>query len=77
MPNQYTLFDIQGRTAVITGGSGGLGSAIAYALAEEGARVAVISLHAASSAKVVEHFPLRWWWAWVPGALASAADVSR
>jgi NAD(P)-dependent dehydrogenase (short-subunit alcohol dehydrogenase family) len=54
MPNQYTLFDIQGRTAVITGGSGGLGSAIAYALAEEGARVAVISLHAASSAKVVD-----------------------
>ncbi len=54
MPNRHKLFDIQGQTAVITGGSGGLGSAIAYALAEAGARVAVISLHAASSAKVVE-----------------------
>ncbi len=54
MPYHHTLFDIQGQTAVITGGSGGLGSAIAYALAEAGARVAVISLHAASSAKVVE-----------------------
>ena len=54
MPNHHTLFDIQGQTAVITGGSGGLGSAIAYALAEAGVRVAVISLHAASSAKVVE-----------------------
>lgn len=54
MPNYQALFDIQGQTAVITGGSGGLGSAIAYALAEVGARVAVISLHAASSAKVVE-----------------------
>ncbi len=54
MPNHHTLFDIQGQTAVITGGSGGLGSAIASALAEAGVRVAVISLHAASSAKVVE-----------------------
>ncbi|GAC1403220.1 MAG: SDR family oxidoreductase [Ktedonobacteraceae bacterium] len=54
MPNYHTLFDIQGQTAVITGGSGGLGSAIAYALAKVGVRVAIISLHAASSAKVVE-----------------------
>nr|HET6901136.1 SDR family oxidoreductase [Ktedonobacteraceae bacterium] len=49
-----TLFDIQGQTAVITGGSGGLGSIMAFALAGAGVRVAVISLHAASSAKVVE-----------------------
>jgi NAD(P)-dependent dehydrogenase (short-subunit alcohol dehydrogenase family) len=55
MSNYHTLFDIQGQTAVITGGSGGLGSAIAYALANAGVRVAVISLHAASSAKVVEN----------------------
>ena len=54
MPDYQTLFDIQGQTAVVTGGSGGLGSAIAYALANVGARVAVISLHATSSAKVVE-----------------------
>ena len=54
MPNLLTLFDIPGQTAVITGGSGGLGSTIAYALAKAGARVAVLSLHTASSAKVVE-----------------------
>lgn len=54
MLNHQTLFNIQGKTAVITGGSGGLGSAISYALAEAGARVAVISLHHASSDKVVE-----------------------
>lgn len=54
MPNHYTLFDIQGQTVVITGGSGGLGSAIAQAVAEAGARVAVLSLHAASSTEVVE-----------------------
>ncbi|MDQ6644212.1 MAG: SDR family oxidoreductase [Chloroflexota bacterium] len=54
MPNHHTLFNIQGQTAVITGGSGGLGSAISRALAEAGARVAVISLHSTSSDKVVE-----------------------
>lgn len=54
MLNHHTFFDIQGQTAVITGGSGGLGSAMASALAEAGVRVAVISLHAASSNKVVE-----------------------
>ncbi|GAC1312754.1 MAG: SDR family oxidoreductase [Ktedonobacteraceae bacterium] len=54
MPDQHTLFNIQGQTAVITGGSGGLGSVLARALAAAGARVAVISLHSTSSAKVVE-----------------------
>ena len=48
------LFDIQGLTAVITGGSGGLGSVMALALAKAGVRVSILSLHAASSAKVVE-----------------------
>jgi NAD(P)-dependent dehydrogenase (short-subunit alcohol dehydrogenase family) len=54
MPNYHTLFNIQGQAAVITGGSGVLGSALVYALAKAGVRVAVISLHIASSAKVVE-----------------------
>ena len=54
MPDYQTLFDVQGQTAVITGGGGVLGSVMARALAEAGARVVVISLHATSSAKVVE-----------------------
>src|SRR5438132_8998127 len=49
-----TSFDGQGRTAVITGGSGVLGSVMAHALAKAGVRVAILSLHAASSANVVE-----------------------
>jgi NAD(P)-dependent dehydrogenase (short-subunit alcohol dehydrogenase family) len=47
-------FDVRGRTALITGGGGVLGSVMASALAKAGVRVAVLSLHAASSAKVVE-----------------------
>src|SRR2546423_13728697 len=49
-----TLFNVRGLTAVITGGSGVLGSVMALALAKAGVRVAILSLHAASSAKVVE-----------------------
>src|SRR5438105_5886466 len=51
---QQTLFNVRGLTAVITGGSGGLGSVMARALAKAGVRVAILSLHAASSAKIVE-----------------------
>ena len=54
MLNHSTLFDIHGLTAIVTGGSGGLGSAIAIALAEAGVHVAVIGLHPTSSTKVVE-----------------------
>jgi NAD(P)-dependent dehydrogenase (short-subunit alcohol dehydrogenase family) len=54
MTDLHTLFDIRGSTAVITGGSGGLGSDMALALAKAGVRVAILSLHAPSSAKVVE-----------------------
>src|SRR5687768_12795732 len=35
------LFDLQGKTAYVTGGYGGLGEAIAWGLAQRGARVAV------------------------------------
>ena len=43
MVNQ--LFDIQGKVVVITGGAGVLCTAIAQALAGEGAKVAVLDLN--------------------------------
>jgi NAD(P)-dependent dehydrogenase (short-subunit alcohol dehydrogenase family) len=54
MSSNQTLFDIRGLTAVITGGGGVLGSALARALAEAGARVVVISLHNSSANKVAD-----------------------
>ncbi len=65
-----TSFDGQGRTAVITGGSGVLGSVMAHALAKAGVRVAILSLHAASSANVVESIQ-----ADGGGAIGIACDV--
>src|SRR5512140_1153308 len=38
------LFDLEGKTAVITGGGGVLGGAMALALAERGAAVAILDL---------------------------------
>ena len=48
------LFDVRGLTAVMTGGTGVLGSEMALALARAGVRVAILSRHATSSAKIVE-----------------------
>ncbi len=45
-------FSLQDQAAVITGGGGVLGRALASALARAGARVAVLSLHAESAEKV-------------------------
>ncbi len=54
MTDIQTLFSLQGVTAVITGGSGALGSTMARGLASAGARVAIISLRAETGTRVVE-----------------------
>ena len=46
------LFSIKNKTAVITGGSGALGSAMARGLAQAGVRVAILSLHLESAERV-------------------------
>jgi len=48
------LFDIQGQTAVITGGSGVLGSTMAQGLAQAGVKIVVIGLHEEKTKAVVE-----------------------
>ena len=47
-------FDVRGRTAVITGGSGLLGRAMAAALAWAGVQVAILGRHAQNAQTVVE-----------------------
>ena len=43
--NVHARFDVRGRTAVITGGSGHLGRAMASALAQAGVQVAILGRH--------------------------------
>jgi NAD(P)-dependent dehydrogenase (short-subunit alcohol dehydrogenase family) len=48
------LFDVRGRTAVITGGSGHFGRAMALALAQAGVQVAILGRHAETAKTVAE-----------------------
>lgn len=48
------LFDVRGLIAVVTGGSGQLGRAMASALAQAGARVAILGRHAETAQTVAE-----------------------
>ncbi len=49
-----TLFDVRGRTAVITGGSGHFGRAMASALAQAGVHVAILGRHAETAQTVAQ-----------------------
>ncbi|MCC6017119.1 MAG: SDR family oxidoreductase [Desulfurococcaceae archaeon] len=66
------LFDLSGKKAIVTGGGGGICSAIAYGLAEFGADIALIDINAENLEKVKnflkERFPER-------KVLAFVADV--
>lgn len=48
------LFDVRGRTAVITGGSGQLGQAMAAGLARAGVQVAILGRHIETAQQVAE-----------------------
>jgi NAD(P)-dependent dehydrogenase (short-subunit alcohol dehydrogenase family) len=52
--NWRALFGVEGRTAVVTGGSGELGRAMASALAQAGARVAILARHEDAANTVAE-----------------------
>lgn len=56
-PTIHELFDLTGRTALITGGGGWLGSSLARALAEAGCRVVIGSRDRARAQSVADQLP--------------------
>jgi NAD(P)-dependent dehydrogenase (short-subunit alcohol dehydrogenase family) len=60
------ILNIQGQTAIVTGGGSGLGAATARALAEKGAKVALFDINLEAAEKVAQEI----------GGLALACNVS-
>lgn len=54
MKTLQELMNLRGRTALITGGAGHIGSAMASALAELGCRIAVVDLHLAAAQTIAD-----------------------
>lgn len=74
------LFDLSGRTAVITGSSRGIGRAIAERLAEHGARVVISSRKAPACEEAADAINARWGAGRaiaVPANIASKADLQH
>ncbi|MBC7316280.1 MAG: SDR family NAD(P)-dependent oxidoreductase, partial [Chloroflexi bacterium] len=65
-------FSLRGRTSLVTGGGQGIGRAFALALAEAGAKVAVVDLNPVTANQVAEEIR-----ALGQEALAIEADVSQ
>ncbi len=74
----FTLFDLKGRTALITGGSRGLGLQIAEALGEAGARLVLTSRKAAELEAATAHLAgLGIDASWIAADASDPAEVSR
>ena len=70
--------NLRGKTAIVTGGGSGIGKAVSFLLAEEGAQVAVLDLHSARASAVAAAIRERGGKAVGIAADASAAaDVDR
>jgi 2-deoxy-D-gluconate 3-dehydrogenase len=72
MKNLNELLDLSGQTAVVTGGSRGIGLGIAYRLAEAGANVLIASVHQGEVDEAVAQLKEKGW-----KAAGVVADVSR
>jgi len=68
-----SLFDLSGKTAIVTGGNGGIGLGMALGLAEAGASVAVVGRNPEKTRKAAAEIESKS----RAGALAVVADLSK
>ena len=62
-----TLFDLKGKTALITGGNGGIGLGIAEGFAESGANLAIAARNTEKTHGAAPNFPMLAHTAWIIG----------
>src|SRR5438093_6332573 len=73
-----TLFDLSGKTALVTGGSRGLGLQIAEALGEAGAKILITSRKAADLEEAAAHLQAKGTdTRWVAADASEPAEVQR
>lgn len=72
--SRHTLFDLSGKTAIVTGAASGLGLAMAEALAENGARVVLADLRAEAAVQAAANLSAKGYAA--EGAALDVADVA-
>ena len=76
--NIKTLFDLSGKTALVTGGSRGLGLQIAEALGEAGARILLTSRKASDLEQAAAHLQAKGIdTRWVAADASDAAQIAR
>src|ERR1700759_1012968 len=70
-PMTTDLFDLKGKTAIVTGGNGGIGLGIARGLADAGADIAVVGRNEAQSKAAADELAARRW-----GAIDDFAEIA-
>lgn len=70
------LFGVDGKVALVTGGSRGLGKMIAAGLVERGARVYIVSRSEDSCARTAAELAQRGTCEWIAGDLSTAAGIA-
>ena len=77
-PSITELFDLSGKTAIVTGGGGGIGEGIAARLAEAGASVLIADINLEAANQTVEKIKSRGGSAYAIGAdISSAIDCKK